>query len=104
GVGVRILFVQVLLNVGHQPVDLFVIINIDQKLNEGAVLPLGSVNKHETQPAAANERSDMGDMGLALNVLLNAACERVRFANIDTAGQKSVNHELRSCRGREKAL
>src|SRR5262245_30660224 len=93
-----------LLYAGHQLVDLFVVVNIDKELSEGAVLPLRSVNKHETQTASADERSDMGDVGLSQDVPLNIAGESLRFPNIEGTGQKGVYHELRPRRWREKAL
>src|SRR5262249_12868935 len=102
GVGVRIFFIQMLLDARHQPVDFFVVVDVDQELNEGTVLAFRSVNKHETQAASTDKRSDMGDVWLSLDILLNLARERLRFSDIDAAGQEGVNHELRPCRWREK--
>ena len=104
GVGVRMLLVQMSLDVGNQPVDLPPVIDIDQELHEGAVLPFRTVDEHEAQAAAADERRDMGDAGQSLDVPLDVAGERLRLADVGAGRQKDIHHELRPGRGREEAL
>ena len=104
GVGVRVLLVQMSLDVGYQPVDLPPVIDIDQELHKGAVLPFRTVDEHEAQTAAADERRDMGDAGLNLDVPLGRTGERLRFADVGAGRQEDVHHELRPGRGREEAL
>ncbi len=55
GVGVRVLLVQMSLDVGNQPVDLPPVIDIDEELHERPILPFRSVDEQEAQPAAADE-------------------------------------------------
>jgi hypothetical protein len=52
GVGVRVLLVQMSLDLSDQPVDLAPIIDVDQELHEGSVLPFRTVDEHEAQTAA----------------------------------------------------
>ena len=54
-VGVGVVIVQVFLNAGNQPVDLLIVIDLDQELNECRVLPFRRVHKQEAQSAAADE-------------------------------------------------
>ena len=66
--------------------------------------PSGTVDKHEAQTAAADERRDMGDAGQTLDVPLGRTGERLRFADVGAGRQEDVHHELRPGRGREEAL
>src|SRR5262245_11842061 len=96
GVGVGVLPVQVFLNLVNQAVDLPRVIDIDEKLNECLVLPLRGVDEHETQAAAADERGDVGDAGLTLDVPLDLAGKRLRFADVRARREEDIHHELRS--------
>src|SRR5215510_181906 len=104
GVGVWVLLVQMSLDVSYQPVDFPPVIDIDEKLYEGSVLPFRTVDEHEAQTTAADERRDMGDAGLNLDELPDIAGERLRFADMSAGRQEDVHHELRPGRGREEAL
>ncbi len=86
GVGVRVLLVQIPLDVGNQPVDLPPVIDIDEELHEGSILLFRTVDEQEAQTAAADERRDMGDAGLSLDVLLDGAGERLRVADVGAGG------------------
>src|SRR5215510_10093337 len=55
GIGVRVLLVQMFLDLGNQRLNFPPIVNIDQELHKSWVLSLWTVNKQKAQAAAADE-------------------------------------------------
>ncbi len=54
-IGIGVVVVQVFLNAGNQPVDLLIVIDFDQELNVGRVLPFRRIHQQKAQGAAAYE-------------------------------------------------
>src|SRR5580704_18529532 len=91
GIGIRVIFVDVFLNCGLQPVDLVFVIHVDQKLYVGSVVPFRVVDQQETESATSDERGDVGYPELALNKALDRVGERLRFANMGARRQINID-------------
>lgn len=104
--GVRFgkVLVQVPLDVGDHALDFSPVVDVDQELNEGAILTLRAVHQQKPQAAAADERRDVRDTGLLLQVLLKLGGEGFCLPDMRPRRQEGVDHELRPIRVREKAL
>ena len=103
-VGVGILLVEMLLDRRHQAVDLVGVVDVDEELDERAILHLRRVDEQEPQAAAADERRDVFHAGLRLDELADRVGEGLGLADVGSGGQEGVDHELRPRRGREEAL